>query len=357
MPATRKPDGPLRIAIAGDRFMRPDFFEQALRAVPALDERGLDCRHLELDWPDTPFVHGAPGTPTAGLKEYLGDPDAIAAFVGDAQVLVNHLAPVTAGVLDRCPSLELIAVSRGGPVNIDMAAARARGVPVVNAPGRNASAVAEFTIGMILAQTRLITLGHRDLERGIWRGDLYRADTTGEELCNLTVGLIGYGEIGTRVTRLLKPFGCTILVNDPYAALRPEDARDGVRQVGFEELLALSDVVSLHARVTPETTGFIDAKAFARVKRGAYFVNTARGPMVDYGALEHALRSGQLRGAALETFDEEPPAPDRALLRLPNVTLTPHIAGASIKTVKVAAAMVAEELRRHLAGEPFLNPC
>ena len=357
MPATRIPDGPVRIAIAGDRFMRPDFFEQALRAVPALDERTLLCRHLELDWPDTPFVHGTPGTPTAGLKEFLGDPDAIAAFIGDAQVLVNHLAPVTAGVLERCPDLALIAVSRGGPVNIDMAAARARGVPVVNAPGRNASAVAEFTIGMILAQPRLITLGHRDLERGIWRGDLYRADTTGEELCNLTVGLIGYGEIGTRVTRLLKPFGCRILVNDPYVPLREADARDDVRQVGFEELLAQSDVVSLHARVTAETTGFIDAKAFARMKRGAYFINTARGPMVDYAALEHALRSGQLRGAALETFDVEPPPADRALLRLPNVTLTPHIAGASIKTVKHAAAMVAEELRRFLAGEPFLNPC
>jgi D-3-phosphoglycerate dehydrogenase len=357
MLATRLPDDPLRIAIAGDRFMRPAFFEQALRAVPALAARALDCRHLELAWPDTPFVNGRAGTPTAGLKEFLGDPDEIAAFIGDAQVLVNHLAPVTAGVLERCPALALIAVSRGGPVNIDMAAARARGVPVVNAPGRNASAVAEFTVGMILAQTRLITLGHRDLARGLWRGDLYRADTTGEELCNLTVGLIGYGEIGTRVVRLLKPFGCRILVDDPYVALRDEDARDGVREVGLAELLAESDVVSLHARVTPETTGFIDAKAFAAMKRGATFVNTARGPMVDYAALETALVGGHLRGAALETFDVEPPQADRSLLRLPNVTLTPHIAGASIKTVKHAAAMVAEELRRFLVGEPLLNRC
>lgn len=346
----------IRIAIVGDQFMRASFFEAALRAVPALRDR-IACRHLELPWPDVPFVHGAPGTPTAGLKEFLGDPDEIAAFIGDADVLVNHLAPVTAGLLERCPTLKLIAVSRGGPVNVDMAAARARGVAVVNAPGRNASAVAEFTIGMILAETRLITLGHRSLSQGQWRGDLYRADTTGEELCNLTVGLIGYGEIGTRVVPLLAPFGCRILVDDPYVQLRPEHQALGVRQVDFDTLLRESDVVSLHARVTSETTGFMNAAAFAKMKRGAYFINTARGPMVDYRALHAALTSGHLRGAGLETFDVEPPPADSALLRLPNVTLTPHIAGASLQTVKVAAAKIAEELRRHVAGEPFLNPC
>lgn len=344
------------IAIVGDHFMRPDFFEQALRAVPALASR-IQCRHLTLDWPDTPFVHGQPGTPTAGLREFLGDPDEMARFIGDAQVLVTHLAPITDGLLAQCPKLELIGVSRGGPVNIDMAAARKRGVKVVNAPGRNASAVAEFTIGMILAETRLITLGHRSLSQGQWRGDLYRADTTGEELCNQTVGLIGYGEVGTRVVPLLAPFGCRILVDDPYVALRPEHAALGVQQVGLDELLRDSDIVSLHARVTPETTGFINAAAFAKMKRGAYFINTARGPMVDYRSLYDALINGQLRGAGIETFDQEPPPADAALLRLPNVTLTPHIAGASLQTVKVAAAKVAEELRRWVAGEPFLNPC
>lgn len=346
----------IRVAVLGDSFMRPAFFEDALRAVPALRER-LACRHLELPWPDVPLVNGKPGTPTAGLKEFLGAPDDIAAFVGDAQVLVNHLAPVTARVLERCRPLQLIAVSRGGPVNIDMAAARERGVKVVNAPGRNASAVAEFTVGMILAETRLITLGHRSLSQGVWRGDLYRADTTGEELCNLTVGLIGYGEVGRRVVPLLLPFGCRLLVHDPYVPVSDEHRACGVRQVGFDELLAESDVVSLHARVTPETTGFIDAAAFARMKRGAYFINTARGPMVDYRALHEALAGGHLRGAGIETFELEPPPADSPLLRLPNVTLTPHIAGASLQTVKVAAAMVAEELRRHVAGEPPLHPC
>ena len=346
-----------RIAIVGDLFMRAATFEDALRR--ALDGE-LAIRAMELPWPDEPMRHGYAGEvggELEGLREFMGDPDAIAAFVGDAEILVNHLAPVTAPMLDRLPALRLIAVSRGGPVNIDMAAARARGVAVVNTPGRNASAVAEFTIGAILAETRLIRAGHEALRQGVWRGDLYRADMTGEELSALTVGIIGYGHIGTRVVRLLKPFGCRILVDDPYVELSAEDREGGVLPVDLDRLLAESDVVSLHARVTEETRGFIDASAFRRMRRGAYFINTARGPMVDYAALHDALASGHLRGAMLETFWQEPVPPEAPLLRLPNVTLTPHIAGASRNTVRIAASMIAEEVRRHLADEPALHPC
>ncbi|MCG8359122.1 MAG: 2-hydroxyacid dehydrogenase [Kiloniellales bacterium] len=342
-----------QVAIVGDRFMRPDFFERALNG---LDGAALSIRALELPWPDEPMQHGYAAPELEGLKEFMGDPDEIAAFVDDAEIFVNHLAPVTGPMLDRLPQLKLIAVSRGGPVNIDMAAARARGITVVNAPGRNASAVAEFTIGAILAETRLIRMGHEALRQGEWRGDLYRADMTGEELSEQTVGVIGYGHIGTRVVRLLKPFGCRILVCDPYVQLAPDDIADGVEQTDLESLLTEADVVTLHARVTEETTGFIAAPQFARMKPGAYFINTARGPMVDYDALYEALSTRRIRGAMLETFAIEPAPPDWPLLKLPNVTLTPHIAGASVKTITNAAAMVAEEVRRYLAGAPHLNP-
>ncbi|AJY38203.1 D-isomer specific 2-hydroxyacid dehydrogenase, NAD binding domain protein (plasmid) [Burkholderia humptydooensis] len=346
------------MAVIGDRFMKPQYFVDALSA--ALPRATIDIRTLELAWPDVPMAHGyavgscAPGL--KGLKEYLGEPAEIASFIGDAEVLINHLAPVTAEMLECLSALRFIAVARGGPVNIDLASARAKGIKVVNAPGRNASAVAEFTIGMILAQTRLLTAGHATLSRGEWRGELYRADLTGDELCNMTVGLIGYGHIGSKVTKLLRPFGCRILVTDPYAALDAVDRAAGIEQVDMDTLLRKSDVVSLHARVTPETTGFIDAAAFARMKRGAYFINTARGPMVNYGDLHAALAGGHLRGAGLETFAVEPCDPADPLLSLPNVSLTPHIAGASLQTVRCAADMVAEELRRYVAGEAALNP-
>ena len=191
---------------------------------------------------------------------------------------------------------------------------------MVNTPGRNAGAVAEFTIGMILAQTRLITTGHTALSTtGDWSGHLYRADTTGRELAEMTVGVIGYGHIGTKVVRLLKAFGCRILVNDPYVQLSPGDLDDGVEQVSLEAILAECDVVTMHPRVTEETTGMIGAEQFAAMKDGAYFINTARGPLVDYDALYEALvtketrrrRPRNLRDRARADRLATPQAPER----------------------------------------------
>ena len=343
-----------RVAIIGDRFMLCEMFEAALRDACG---DGVETRLHELAWPDEPMEHGYRVPGMEGLREYMGAPDDIVARIGGAEILITHLAPLSASMMERLPGLRLVAVSRGGPVNIDRRAARERGILVVNTPGRNASAVAEFTLGAILAVTRNITRGHEALRRGVWRGDLFRADETGNELSDMTVGVIGYGEIGIRVVRLLRAFGCRVLVADPYVGLTPEDADAGVRRVALDDLLEASDVVTLHARVTAETEGFMDAGAFARMKPGAFFVNTARGPMVDYDALTRALESGQLGGAMLETFAVEPVPPDWPLLRLPNVTLTPHIAGASLKTVRIAATRTAEEVRRYIAGEPPVNPC
>jgi D-3-phosphoglycerate dehydrogenase len=345
---------PCEVAIVGDNFMLPQKFAEAITA--ACGERVV-LRSMTMPWPDEPMEHGYAKAGMDGLKEYQGDPDTIVGFVADAEVLVTQLAPLSASMMDRLPNLRLVAVSRGGPVNIDMAAARARKILVCNTPGRNAGAVAEFAIGAILAETRLIRAGHEALRAGDWRGDLYRADRTGRELSEMTVGVIGYGNIGTRVVKLLKAFGCRILVADPYVQLSATDREDGVRHVSLEQLLGESDVVTLHSRVTAETTGFIGAAQFAAMRPGTIFVNTARGPMVDYDALYQALVSGHLGGAMLETFAVEPVPADWPLLQLPNVTITPHIAGASVKTITIAAEGAAEEVRRYLAGEPPLNPC
>jgi len=342
------------IAVIGDKFMKASAFTDALSKIADVDAR---VRTFELPWPDEPMRHGYLDGGLPGLREYLGDPDQIVGFVDGAEILIDHLAPITDAMLDRLPALRLIAVSRGGPVNIDVAACKARNVQLVNTPGRNASAVAEFTIGAILAETRLIRAGHEALRQGVWRGELYRFDMIDAELSEMTVGIIGYGNIGTRVVKLLKPFGCRILVSDPYKDLSQNDRADGVRLVDLETLLADSDIVSLHARVSEETQGFLAAPQFARMKQGSYFINTARGPMVDYDDLYLALTSRHLRGAMLETFWLEPPPPDAPLLKLDCVTLTPHIAGASTTTVRIAARMIAEEIRRYAAGEPPLNPC
>ena len=302
---------PRKLSIIGDLFMLSNMFEQAIRERCHLFD--IDIRKHDLQWPDVPMEHGYAVQGMDGLKEYVGTADEAVELVGDSEILVTHLTPLSAGIMDRLPNLKFVAVSRGGPVNIDMKAARERGITVVNTPGRNASAVAEFTIGAILAETRNITRGHDALRRGEWRGDLYRADLAGEELSEMTVGLIGYGEVGRRVVKLLKAFGCRILVSDPYVQLSVEDLRDGVIQTSLAQLLADSDVVSLHPRVTPETTKMINRNTLAQMKKGAYVINTSRGPLLDYDALYEALKSNHLRGAMLETFSIEPDAAGLAL--------------------------------------------
>lgn len=343
-----------KIAIIGDRFMLPDIFREKIEAAV---KTPVEVRTLEQPWPDEPMEHGYAVAGMDGLKEYFGDPDEVVDFVGDAEIFVTQLAPLSAGMMERLPDLKLVAVSRGGPVNIDMAAARRRSIVVVNTPGRNATAVAEFTIGAILSETRRIRVGHEALRAGDWRGDLYRADRAGRELNEMTVGVVGYGNIGTKVVRLMRAFGARVLVCDPYVQLSVDDRDAGVEHVAIDDLLSRADVVTMHPRVTDETRNMIDADALARMKPGALFVNTARGPLVDYDALYEALSSGHLAGAMLETFAVEPVPADWPLLQLPNVTLTPHIAGASVRTVTFAAEQAAEEVRRYLAGLPPVNPC
>lgn len=343
-----------RIAIIGDNFMLPEVFRAKIEKVASGD---LDIRTLQTAWPDEPMEFGNPALGLDKIKEYFGHPDEVVDFIGDAEILVTQLAPLSEGMMRRVPGLKLVAVSRGGPINIDMAAAKAHGITVVNVPGRNATAVAEFTIGAILAETRLIRVGHEALRKGDWRGDLYRADRTGRELNEMTVGVVGYGNIGTKVVRLLRAFGCHVLVSDPYVQLSAEDRNAGVELVALDNLLSRSDVVTLHSRVTEETRGLIGKDTIARMKPGVIFVNTARGPLVDYDALYEALVSGQIASAMLETFAVEPVPSDWPLLQLPTVTLTPHIAGASVRTVTYAAEQAAEEVRRYLAGLPPVNPC
>ncbi|MEI9409618.1 2-hydroxyacid dehydrogenase [Mesorhizobium salmacidum] len=345
---------PRKIAIIGDNFMLPEVFRAKIEKVVSGD---LDIRTLQTAWPDEPMEFGNPALGLDKVKEYFGHPDEVVDFIGDAEILVTQLAPLSEGMMRRLPSLKLVAVSRGGPINIDMAAAKTHGITVVNVPGRNATAVAEFTIGAILAETRLIRVGHEALRKGEWRGDLYRADRTGRELGEMTVGVVGYGNIGTKVVRLLRAFGCHVLVSDPYVQLSAEDRNAGVELVALDDLLSRSDVVTLHSRVTGETRGLIGKDTIARMKPGVIFVNTARGPLVDYDALYEALVSGQIASAMLETFAVEPVPSDWPLLQLPNVTLTPHIAGASVRTVTYAAEQAAEEVRRYLAGLPPVNPC
>jgi D-3-phosphoglycerate dehydrogenase len=243
-------------------------------------------------------------------------------------------------------------VCRGGPVNVNLEAATERGIPVCYSPARNAAATAEYTIGLLLAAMRHITEGSRDLEQGIWRGDFYAYDVAGIELEGKTAGLVGFGAVGSRVAKVLTAFGAEVLVADPY--VDPAAVSEvGATAVTLDELLPRAQVLSLHARLTPETHHLIGREAIARLPDGAVLVNAARGGLLDQDALCNALESGKLRAAALDVYDPEPPPPGSRLYSTPNLVLSPHLAGASRETAERAATIAAAEVGRYLRGEPL----
>lgn len=250
---------------------------------------------------------------------------------------------VDAEALDRAPRLRIVGRAGVGLDNVDTVTAAERGIAVVNAPDSNTVSVAELTVGLILASVRHITAAARSLEAGEWR----RADFTGLELAGRTAGIVGYGRVGRQVARRLAAFDMRILVHDPYT----DTVGDDVRLTGLDELLATSDVVTLHLPKTPGTTGLIGARELSLMRSTAYLVNTARGGIVDEAALVEALREGRPAGAALDVFATEPPGAS-PLLALPNVVGIPHL-GASTPDAQLRAGQdVVRKVLEELAPLP-----
>ena len=331
------------ILIAGDHFVTPRLFRDALdRELPSTQPRPR-YRERTLPWPHEPFgdvdsVHEASGTID----------DTIAALDG-VDIAVTQMAPFTAEVFAARPELRLIGVCRGGPVNVDLEAATEAGVLVTFAPGRNAQAAAEFTVGLILAAMRRIPMTDAALKQGDWRGDYYAWENVGAELGGSTVGLVGYGAIGRIVARILRAFGADVLAFDPYAD-QVVLASDGVTPTELDDLLRRSNVVSLHARLTDETHHLIDQRALDLLPEGAVLVNSARGGLLDYAPLPDLLRSGRLGALALDVYDIEPPPANWPLFSAPNVVVSPHLAGATRQTAMRAADIVARDVADYLAG-------
>ena len=301
----------------------------------------------------------AAGFRSGRLREYVGKlPADLAAAVPGHQVLVVHGAPVTAEILDAAP-LRLVCCARGGPVNVDVAAATARGVPVTNAPGRNAEAVAELTLAFALMLIRGVPASARYLINGGQHADsVYEGrEFIGGEASSMTLGLVGLGNVGSQVATRARALGFAVLGYDPAP---PGAIPAWVTTVGFDELLSRSDVVSVHARATGgQPAPPFGAAAFARMRPGAFFINTARESLVAEGALARALAGGALAGAALDVVERRPAGDRHPLLELPNVIITPHIGGATHETLRRGAQLCAAAVGRLVSGQVpdnLLNP-
>ena len=216
--------------------------------------------------------------PRREIREYTGDAGRVSAVLREAELAAVHMAALGAQVLAAAPVLRLVACARSGAVNVNLEEAERRGVVVCNAPGRNARAVAEFTVAMIIDITKGLARGHRDLTAAAhWRADLYRYDAVGEDLTALTVGLLGLGHVGRLLVPLLTAFGARVLACDPYVAPEAFAAAE-VQRCSLEELLSHADVVSLHARHRPGSAPLLGARELAMMRRGAYLIQTARQP-------------------------------------------------------------------------------
>ena len=270
-------------------------------------------------------------------------PDGLPAALSDADALVVRSAvQVDDALMEHAPKLRVIGRAGVGVDNIDADAATRRGIVVMNTPGANAVAVAELTIGLMLALARKLPTANSTMHAGKWE----KKSLQGAELRGKTLGILGLGKIGLEVAKRARGFGLEIIGSDPFvsAAVAREN---GIKLLTLDELFAGSDYLTLHVGLTPQTTGIINAKTLAAMKKGVRIINCARGELVDDAALVDALGSGHVGGAALDVFTVEPPK-DSPYAQLDNVILTPHIAGSTAEAQEAVGIQIAMQVREYL---------
>ncbi len=288
----------------------------------------------------------------------LWDPEELGTRLRDESIsiLVIESDFVFQEVFDRADQLRFVGVCRSTTSHVDVENATRHGVLVVNTPGRNAQAVAEHVLGLMLSLARRIPEAHRYVigERWINPAEPY-ISMRGVELAGRTLGIIGLGAIGRKTATLASTIGMTTIAYDPFVADAPED----VEMTGLDELLSRSDFVTIHAPLSEDTEGILDARRLALLKHTACLVNTSDAALVDQDALVEALHQKRIAGAALDVFDSHPISPGNPLLSLDNVVLTPHLGGATAETIERHSQMMAADIQRFLAGqrpENLVNP-
>lgn len=337
---------PQKIVVVGDAFVAPETMEQAVR------ESAICCGSIQkLFWGST----DKQAFTAEQLKVERGGPEAapyaegLDEAIADADILMVHFNPMPRALLEKAPKLKLIMTCRGGLEHIDLTAASARNIPVLNVI-RNAEPVADFALGMMLCLTRDIALSHLRMRGGEWCKTYYNSDFL-MTLSGHTVALAGIGNVGAALARRLLALGVPVIAYDAYTS--PEKlAQTGLGAVrlvdSLEALFEQGDIVSLHLRLTPETEHMIGMPYFSLMKKTAYFINTARGGLVDQPALIAALQQGCMAGAALDVYDSEPLSADSPLLQMDNVLLTPHIAGTTVDAIPRSPFLLMREADRFL---------
>ncbi len=337
-------------------FFTAEYSELELKPLYELGEVKLDG-----------WAIGLPKMPEAELMEKTKDTD----------ILITSYDDITRNVIENAKQLKLIACTRATPVNVDIEAARERGIPVIYTPGRNSDTTAEFTIGLMLSIARKIPMAYKALKDGKFTGAdevekvtkeglkvdmIWDMDENspymifkGTQLKGKTLGIIGYGSIGQRVGKIARAFGMGLLIYDPF------QSEIDIEEIGVEKAELLEDVmkkadfITCHMKVTPDTKGIISAEMIGLMKPTAYFINSSRGAILDEPALIEALRHKRIAGAAFDVYAKEPIAANHPYLtELDNVVVTPHIAGATDDVLVNHTRQIVSELKRFINGEKLL---
>lgn len=311
----------MKLLAIGDKFISKEVMKEGLEELKnnriEITVREWGHKNLEMLQKDNLLVEQN-GPEAVELSEELVND------IEDYDILIVQFAPVSKKLIKKAKNLKIIGVLRGGTENVDYKYAASKGISVMNTPGRNARAVAEFTIGMILSEIRNIARSYAALKNGEWRKKFPNSGFV-PELYGKIVGLIGFGSVGKLVASYLNVFGCKIVVYDPFF----KESIDYIETVDLEYLLKNSDIISIHARLTDDTYHMIGKKEIALMKSTSVLVNTARSGLVDEKSVVEALSEEKIAGAAIDVFDAEPIQRNDDILKLDNITITPHMAGST----------------------------
>lgn len=341
-----------RIVVVGDAYVSPITLQEAALTLPVSDPEvvclmwGTGDKD-EFSQMQTQLERNGP--------DAVPCPPELEKEIETADILMVHFCPVSSALIARAKNLKLVGVCRGGYENIASEALTERGIPLIHVI-RNAEAVAEFTLGMMFAETRNIARSHHLIQNGQWPVEFPNTEYC-STLRNLVVGIVGLGNIGALLAQKLHALGVKVLGYDAYLS------RDLIEKMpveyvdSLEEIFKKSDVLSIHLRLTEENRGMIGAEMLSYMKPTAYLINAARAGLIDDAALVDALRNRKIAGAALDVFEEEPLRADHPFCTLDNVTLTPHIAGDTVDAISRSPFPLAKAIEEYLLTGSKKNLC
>lgn len=260
----------------------------------------------------------------------------------DYEIIITQFAPIGREVIDKAKNLKILGVLRAGTENICKEYAESKGIKVLNTMGRSNISVSEFTVGMMIAESRNISRSNFSLKNGQWRKE-YPNGVLPLSIRSSVIGLIGFGSIGRQVANLLKSFGSEIIIYDKYL-----QHIDGFEQVSKDELLKRADIISMHARLTDETKNLLDYEDFEKMKKSAIIINTARSGLINEEALIDALKNKKISSAAVDVYDVEPLPKNHEYLSLDNITITSHIAGSTLDNFKNSPDILVKDILKEI---------